>query len=71
MRTISEIGKAIDNADVKARKAYIINYLNKMDITHHAGTRLEDMTLNELEPVYIRERGKVARAFSEQETKNA
>jgi hypothetical protein len=61
LRTVS----AIDKADVRARKAYIINYLNKMDITHHAGTDLNDMTVRELEPIYIKEKGKEARALSE------
>jgi hypothetical protein len=62
---MSEIGKAIDNEAIEARKAYIISYLHKMDITHHAGRDLEDMALHELEPVYIKEKNKEARAFSE------
>lgn len=62
---MSEIGKAIDNEAIEARKAYIINYLHKMDITHHAGTMLEDMTWQELEPIYIKEKNKEARAYSE------
>jgi hypothetical protein len=62
---MSEIGKAIDNEAIEARKAYIINYLHKMDITHHAGTMLEDMTVRDLEPIYIKEIGKEARAFGE------
>lgn len=71
MKTMSEIGEAMRQSETRVRKSHIINYLNKMDITHHAGTRLEDMSLHDLEPIYIKEKGKEARAFSEQETKNA
>lgn len=64
-RTISEIGDAMRKSEKRVRKAYIIDYLNKMDITHHAGRDLEDMALHELEPVYIKKKIKEARALSE------
>lgn len=63
--TMSEIGEAMRQSEIIARKAYIIKYLNKTDITHHAGRRLEDMTWQELEPIYIKEKNKEARAYSE------
>lgn len=64
-RTVTEIGEAMRESEIRARKAYIIKYLNKMDITHHAGTILEDMAVRELEPIYIKEKNKEARVYSE------
>ena len=65
MITVSETGEAMRESEIRVRKDYIIKYLNKMGITHHAGRDLEDMALHELEPVYIKEKNKEARALSE------
>lgn len=64
MKTVTEIGEAMEKSVARVRKEHIISYLHKAGITHHAGTILEDMAVRELEPIYIKEKNKEGRALS-------
>ena len=65
MKTMTQIGEAIENEAKKARIGFITKYFNRIGVTDHEGVPIKNIEYKQLEDLYIAARCDEGRAYTD------